>query len=147
MRWCQFLAVLAATIFTGAAIYINVAEHPARMECGTVIAATVFGPSYRRAAVMQVILALLATIAGVSSWLGGAPVVWLLGAALIFAVVPFTLLAIGPTNNQLLEPASDRTSDQVRCLLQRWGRLHAVRSILALASSTVFLASVVWPPT
>jgi len=49
----QFIAVLAATLFTGAAIYINVAEHPARMECGTVVAATVFGPSYRRAAVCK----------------------------------------------------------------------------------------------
>jgi hypothetical protein len=46
----QFIAVLAATLFAGAAIYINVAEHPARMECGTAVAATVFGPSYRRAA-------------------------------------------------------------------------------------------------
>jgi hypothetical protein len=45
----QFIAVLAATLFTGAAIYISLAEHPARMECGTAVAATVFGPSYRRA--------------------------------------------------------------------------------------------------
>ena len=35
----QFVAVLAATLFSGAAIYINVAEHPARMGCGTAIVA------------------------------------------------------------------------------------------------------------
>ena len=64
----QFVAVLAALLFSGAAIYINLAEHPARMECGTQLAATVFGPSYRRAAVMQIILALAATIAGISAW-------------------------------------------------------------------------------
>jgi Domain of unknown function (DUF1772) len=143
----EFVAVLAATLFTGAALYINFAEHPARMECGTVVAATVFGPSYRRAAVMQVILALLASAAGISAWLTGAPASWLAGAVLIFAVVPFTLLAIRPTNNQLLDPAADRASDRVRRLLQRWGRLHAVRSLLALASSTVFVASVVWSST
>ena len=62
----QFVAILAATLFSGAAIYINLAEHPARMECGTELAATVFGPSYRRAAVMQIILALAATIAGMA---------------------------------------------------------------------------------
>jgi hypothetical protein len=50
----QFVAVLAAVLFTGAALYINLVEHPSRMECGTQLAATVFGPSYRRAAVMQV---------------------------------------------------------------------------------------------
>jgi hypothetical protein len=58
----QFLAILAALLFTGAAIYINLAEHPARMECGSELAATVFGPSYRRAAVMQVIIRLNGTL-------------------------------------------------------------------------------------
>ena len=40
----HFLAVLATILFTGAAIYINIAEHPARMECGTAVAVAVFGP-------------------------------------------------------------------------------------------------------
>jgi Domain of unknown function (DUF1772) len=34
--------------------------------------------------------------------------VWLVGALLIFAVAPFTIFAIRPTNNQLLDPALDR---------------------------------------
>src|SRR5437667_4771553 len=49
----QFIAVFAALLFTGAAIYINLVEHAARMECGTALATSVFGPSYRRAAVMR----------------------------------------------------------------------------------------------
>jgi hypothetical protein len=145
MRTFQFLAVLTATLFTGAAIHINLAEHPARMECGTAIAATVFGPSYRRAAVMRVILALVATAAGVSAWFTGAPLAWLLGATLIFAVVPFALVAIRPTNNQLLDPGIDRASDRVHDRLRRWVSCYAVRRLLALAASTIFLASVVWP--
>jgi hypothetical protein len=40
----QFVAILAATFFSGVAIYINLAEHPARMECGTEVAAALFGP-------------------------------------------------------------------------------------------------------
>ena len=59
----KFIAVLATTLFAGAAFYINVAEHPARMECGTAVAATVLGPSYRRAATMQAAVAVVATIA------------------------------------------------------------------------------------
>lgn len=55
----QFIAVLTSTLFTGAVMYINVVEHPARMKCGTEVAATVFGPSYKRAVPMQVILAQL----------------------------------------------------------------------------------------
>ena len=141
----QLIAVLATTLFAGAAIYINVAERPARMECGTVVAATVFGPSYRRAAVMQALLALVATADGIGAWLTGAGKAWLIGAVLIFAVVPFTLAVIMPTNKKLLDPAIDRSSDTALRLLQHWGKLHAVRSVLALAASIVFLVSLQAP--
>jgi uncharacterized membrane protein len=113
------------------------------MECGTTVAITVFGPSYRRATVMRVILALVATISSIAAWFLGAGVSWLAGGLLIFAVVPFTLIVIMPTNKKLLDPATDRTSDAVHRLLQHWGRLHAVRSILGLASSILLLASLV----
>jgi hypothetical protein len=139
VRALQFVAILAATLFSGAAIYINLVEHPARMECGTEFAARVFGPSYRRAAVMQALLALAATIAGIGAWLMSAQLAWLLGALLIFTVVPFTLIAIRPTNKQLLDPRRDRASEEAGRLLQRWERLHSVRSILALAASIAFL--------
>jgi uncharacterized membrane protein len=136
----QFIAVLSCTIFSGAAIYINVAEHPARMACGTELAATVFGPSYRRAAAMQVSLALVATGAGLLSWWIEGKALWLIGTMMIFAVIPFTLIAIMPTNRRLLDPRLDRSSEETRRLLQQWGTLHAVRSILSLAASCVFLS-------
>lgn len=144
MPMLQFVAILSTTFFTGAAIYINLVEHPARMQCGTGLAATEFGPSYRRAAAMQATLALIAAFAGFGAWLTGAPRAWFSGAVLIFGVVPFTLLAIMPTNKKLLDPALDRSSEETRRLLQQWGRLHAVRSILGFAASSVFLASIVW---
>ena|SRR5580692_3420740 len=137
----QFVATLAATLFTGAAIYINLVEHPARMECGAELAATVFGPSYRRAAVMQAVLAVASTIGGIGAWFMHAGLTWLVGALLIFLVVPFTLIAIRPTNNQLLDPTLIRKSESARRLLQRWGKLHAVRSGLGLAASVIFLSS------
>ncbi|MDH3444835.1 MAG: DUF1772 domain-containing protein [Deltaproteobacteria bacterium] len=143
MTYFQFLATLTANLFTGAAIYINLAEHPARMECGTKLAATVFGPSYKRAAKMQVILALLATGAGAVSWWLGGELMWLIGTLIIFAVVPFTLIAIGPTNKKLLDPGLDPDAESTRILLKNWGKLHAVRSILSLAASIIFLALVV----
>ncbi len=144
MPTLQFVTILCTTFFTGAAIYINLVEHPARMQCRAGLAATEFGPSYRRAAVMHATLALIATFAGVGAWLTGAPRAWFSGAVLIFAVVPFTLLAIMPTNKKLLDPALDRSSEETHQLLQQWGRLHAVRSILGLAASIAFLASIVW---
>ena len=144
MLGLEFIAILSATIFTGAVIYINLAEHPARMECGTELAATEFVPSYRRAAVMQASLALLAALTGTGAWLIGAPRAWFSAAVLIFAVVPFTLIAIMPINKKLLDPALDRSTETAHRLLQRWGSLHAVRSILGLTASIVFLASMIW---
>jgi hypothetical protein len=49
----EFVAVLSCSLFTGASVYINLVEHPARMQCGVEIAATEFAPSYRRATVLQ----------------------------------------------------------------------------------------------
>ena len=88
------------------------------MECGTEVVVTVFGPSYRRATVMQVILAFAATIAGISARILGAPRLWFVGAVLIFAVIPFTLIVIMPTNRKLLDPGLDRASEVTHQLLQ-----------------------------
>jgi uncharacterized membrane protein len=110
------------------------------MSCGTEIAASVYGPSYRRAAPVQVTLALVATIAGVLSWLVGGHVLWLIGALLIFSVIPFTLLVIMPINKRLLAPGLDTKSPTTGVLLAHWDRLHSVRSIASLIASCLFLA-------
>jgi Domain of unknown function (DUF1772) len=106
------VAILTATLLSGAAIYVNLVEHPARMERGTEFAASVFGPSYRRAAVMRSILALSATVAGVGARFMGGRLAWFLGALLIFIVVPFTLVAIRPTNERVLDSGFDLTSEE-----------------------------------
>jgi Domain of unknown function (DUF1772) len=139
----QFLAVLCCMLFAGAAIYINVVEHPARMGCDTKTAATVWAPSYKKATVMQAPLAVLSFLAGVGAWLLGGGILWLIGAVLIGLVVPFTFIAIMPTNHQLLAPGRNLSSVETRSLLEKWGRLHAVRSALSFLASIVYLASLI----
>lgn len=133
------VAVLLCTLFTGAAIYINLVEHPARLSGGTEAAARQWAPSYRRAAVLQATLAMSAAVTGVLTWLHGEGIVWLWGGLLILAVVPFTLVVVRPTSERLLAHGRDLASAETRQLLERWGRLHAVRSALGLAASVVFL--------
>jgi Domain of unknown function (DUF1772) len=139
----QFLAVLCCILFAGAAIYINLVEHPVRMGCDTKTAATVWAPSYKKATVMQAPLAVLSFLAGVGAWLLGGGFLWLIGALLIGLVVPFTFIAVLPTNNQLLAPGRDLSSAETRSLLEKWGRLHAVRSVLSLLASIVYLVSLI----
>jgi Domain of unknown function (DUF1772) len=139
----QFVAVLCCILFAGAAIYINLVEHPARMGCDTKTAATVWAPSYKKATAMQAPLAVLSFFAGVGAWLLGGGMLWLIGAVLIGLVVPFTFIAVMPTNNRLLAPGRDLSSAETRSLLEKWGRLHAVRSVLSFLASVVYLASLV----
>jgi len=137
----QFVAILGCALFTGAAAYVNLVEHPARMQCGTALAATVFGPSYRRATVMQASLALVATVSALGAWWLVGSVLWIIGGLLIFAVVPFTLLVILPTNKQLLAPDLNRAAPATHGLLVRWGRLHAVRTVASFAATILFLVA------
>ncbi|MGH8563843.1 MAG: DUF1772 domain-containing protein [Gammaproteobacteria bacterium] len=104
-------------------------------------AATVFTPSYRRAALIQVSLAALGFLCAVIAWLAGGTLWWLVGGLLLGLVIPFTWLVIMPTNQQLLSPTLDRRSSHTRELLVRWGQLHAVRSILSLVALVIFLFS------
>jgi len=130
----EILATLAAGAFAGAAIYINVAEHPARMALDTAAAARQWAPSYARATRMQAPLAVIGGLAAIGAWLIGGGTGWLAAGLLLGAVVPFTLIVIMPTNRRLLDPARDLASEETRSLLGRWARLHAVRSVLSLAA-------------
>jgi Anthrone oxygenase len=133
------LAILSTGLFAGAALYINLVEHPGRMECGTEVAVAEFGPSYRRATVMQATLAAIGLLSGIAAWVALNNLALLLGAFLIGAVIPFTLLVIFPTNKQLLDPALDRASPRAAELLARWQKLHAVRTGLSILSFLIFL--------
>src|SRR5467141_3820895 len=117
----MLVATVAAGLFAGAAVYVTVAEHPARLECGQALAIKEFGPSYRRAAVMQGVLAVVGLLAGVVTWYQGSGVVWLIGGLLLGALVPFTVFVIMPTNRRLLDPGLDSRSSEAGELLSRWG--------------------------
>ena len=135
----EALATICAGLFAGAAIYVSLVEHPARLACGTELAATEFGPSYRRGTLMQASLAAVGLIAALAAWLQGRGVSLLIGGVLLGAVIPFTLVVILPTNKRLLDPGLDRRSAEAAGLLARWGRLHAVRSVLGTLAFVVLL--------
>ncbi|SRR5713226_2012970 len=127
----EFVAVLACGLFAGASVYISLVEHPARMACGVEIAAAEFPPTYRRASIMQATLAAVCLLSSIAAWLAGATFWLAFAGVLMGSVIPFTLIVMLPTNKQLLSHALDRRSPLTGQLLARWGRLHAVRSVLS----------------
>jgi Domain of unknown function (DUF1772) len=98
-----------------------------------------FAPSYHRGTILQVTLAAVCLLSSIAAWLGGATFWWVVAGVLQVSVIPFTLIVILPTNKQLLNPALDRRSAQTGRLLARWGRLHAVRSVLSAVALLLFL--------
>ncbi len=138
-RLAETIATLSSGLFAGAAVYINLVEHPARMETGIRPALTEFAPSYKRATVTQVSLAAAGFLSALAAWRSRSDARWLIGGGLLVAVIPFTALVILPTNKKLLDPATADDLDLAEELLTRWGRLHAVRSVLSLASLLIFL--------
>jgi len=135
----EIVATLASGIFAGAALYVNLVEQPARLSCGVELAVTQWRPSYKRGTVMQAPLAAIGALAALVSWWLDRGLAWLIGGLLLLLIIPFTLLVIMPTNKRLESRELDLRSEEAGRLLRRWGRLHAVRSILSVIAVVIFL--------
>jgi hypothetical protein len=137
------LALTIAAAFTGAALYINIAEQPARLKLDNAAILREWKPSYKRGFAMQATLALLGFACGVAAWTQTGENGFLYGAFILVANWPWTLLAIRPTNNKLMAMEPSKNDPQIRALVQRWGWLHAVRSGLGLMAAVVFFLSLI----
>lgn len=137
----QIMATFACGVFFGAAVYINLVEQPARISCGTQLALTQWRPSYKRATLMQVPLALIGSLSAFVAWGFERRTAWLVGGLFLLLVIPFTLVVIQPTNKQLESRELDPRSEKAGRLLQRWGRLHGIRSTLSGAAFLLFLSA------
>jgi hypothetical protein len=133
------LALVTAAAFTGAAIYVNVAEQPARLTLDNKALLTQWKPSYARGFAMQASLALASALFGLLAFWQTRDWRWLVGALLIFANWPYTLLVILPVNKQLEATAPDAANAATRSLVEQWGTLHAGRSALGAAATLIYL--------
>ena len=133
------LALVTASLFTGAAIYINVAEQPARLKLDDRALLAEWKPSYKRGFAMQASLAIIGFLFGLVAARAEMDWRWLAGAFVMIANWPFTLIAIMPANKLLMEIEPENAGPQSRELMEKWGRLHAVRSMLGAAATVLFL--------
>ncbi|NKB77542.1 MAG: DUF1772 domain-containing protein [Gammaproteobacteria bacterium] len=138
----EILATLCAGTFFGAAVYINLAQHPATMETGGAFASKFFPPMYSKASALQIALAIFGTVLGVISWLLSDNAYWLIGAVFLVSVIPITLLFIKQINDQLLHPTRQLEPEEVIALLKQWNPRHWIRSGVSFIAFVCYLLAI-----
>lgn len=132
-------ALVAATLFAGAALYITLVEHPARLGLRDEPLLAQWQPSYKRALPIQSGLAILGGVSGLSAWFFSSDWQWLAGSVMLLANWPFTLIVIMPVNKRLMAMQQGEAGPESREMLVRWGSLHNVRSGLGVIAMLLFL--------
>ena len=133
------LALIVAAIFTGAALYINVAEQPARLSLDDHSLLAEWKPAYKRGYSMQATLAIVGFLFGALSWWLTGRLAFATGAILMLANWPWTIFGILPTNKALMATEISNAGANTRALLIKWNRLHAVRTGLGGLAVVAFL--------
>jgi hypothetical protein len=131
------LALIAAALFSGAAVYINFAEQPARLGLSDQALLDEWKPAYKRGTMMQAPLAVIGFLLGAWAWWQTGLALDAVGGLLMLANLPVTLIGIMPTNNRLM--AMTTATSETRPLIVKWGGLHAIRTALGFGAIIAFL--------
>ncbi len=134
-----FLATLFSGLFAGAAAYVSLVEHWARLHAGPAVALAQFRAGFRRARAMQAALAMGGGVCAAIAWLAGDGLSWLLAALLLFGIVGFTLRMITPVYSRLLDSQLTAESAEAGDLLERWWYLHHVRTVMGVLAFAIAL--------
>ena len=108
------LALAFAAAFSGAALYINLVEQPARLALDDNGLLSEWRPSDRRGFAMLASLALIAAVLGLSAYFETQDVRWLIGAIIVICSWPYTFFAMVPMNNRILAISAERTRRRAR---------------------------------
>ncbi|WP_442504274.1 DUF1772 domain-containing protein [Marinivivus vitaminiproducens] len=135
------LALVTAALFTGAALYITLAEQPARLQLDPRALLQEWKPAYARGAAMQAPLAILGFLLGAAAWWSSGHALWLLGGLLMLANWPVTLFVIMPVNRRIEATLPETADAATRALIERWGRLHAIRTALGALACLAFVTA------
>jgi hypothetical protein len=140
------LALTGAALFSGAAIYINIAEQPARLQLDDRSLLAEWKPAYKRGYIMQASLVVVGGVLGLVAFLSTLEWRWLPGAVVLLANWPYTVYVIMPTNRRLTDTPPEAPTAETHQMIRQWGVLHSGRSALARGGSDLPVGYGVKPP-
>ncbi|THD48346.1 MAG: DUF1772 domain-containing protein [Bradyrhizobium sp.] len=132
------LALALAAAFSGAALYVNLVEQPARLALDDAAMLDEWGPSDRRGVALLATLSLLSAALGLLTYFASQDVRWAIGALIVLLAWPYTLFAMSPLNNQILALAP-RDIGAARVLVRQWGLLEYGQTAIGLVATAVYL--------
>ena len=117
-------------------------EQPARLQLDDRALLAEWKPAYRRGYAMQAALAMVGFLLGAAAWWQTGVLAFLLGALLILANWPWTLMVIKPANDRLMQTDLGAAGPGTRSLLHKWNRMHGGRTLFGTLSVIAFLFAV-----
>ncbi len=126
-----------------AAFYVNVVEQPARLGLDDPALLAEWKVAYRRGFALQAPLAFLGFALGTLVWYRTGQVLFLLGALLMIANWPWTLLIMMPTNKKIMATPLEEAEPETRDRLVKWNGLHATWTCLGCLAVFAFLLALV----
>ena len=94
---------------------------------------------FKRAAPFQGGLSLLSASSSLLVYYFNKEARYLYSGLILSSILPFTFAFIQPTNKILLNASNDRGSEKTMFLLKKWGKLHAVRSVLGIIAASFLI--------
>jgi len=132
------LALALAAAFTGASLYINLVEQPARMALDDGALLSEWRPSDHRGVALLAGLALAAAVLGLAMFFDTHDVRWAIGALAVMLSWPYAFFAIVPMNNRILAVSSGEPA-AARDMVRSWGLLQYGQTAIGALACAIFL--------
>ena len=136
----EISSIVLIGILTGASFYSSMVEIPIRATTSEEEQLKNWRLVFPKASKLLIIIGNIAMVLVLITWYLTGNTGWLMGAIPLIILIPFTVIFIFKTNAKL---TSLTNSTGVSTLIRSWGKLHNIRTILAIISFIICAVSVV----
>jgi len=136
----EILSIVLVGILTGSSFYSSMVEIPIRATTSEEEQLKNWRLVFPKASKLLIIIGNIAMVLVLITWYLTENIGWLMGVIPLIILIPFTVFFIFKTNAKL---TSLTDSTGVSSLIRSWGKLHNVRTILAIISFVTCVVSFV----